>query len=503
MRSPSPREISPRSPVASPSTSSEAWPMLKTASLTGIRLGSASRALAVRTLWRGTTSRHSRPSGGAKRSAWPSAHRTKPPSSAGATLSGCPSSRIAWASRSAPSSKMLSAATRPATIAAALVPKPPLSGMSERIVNSNVSGGASAANPRTIRLRRSRAIRRSVWTAKLPVSCTSTSMCRSSAAPITSKPGPRLAEEAGTLTVRRLFKDRALDRVQVRLARHDRAGLRKRGLRVLEPMAGEDADDAVGALDAVGQQPGDAGRRRRLAEHALVGREEAVGVEDLVVADGLHLAAARREGLHRLLPSRRVADPDRARDGLRVRDRRAVDQRGRALRLEAEQPRPRAHLLKALVVGGHVACVADRDAERVELAERVQQLEGRGLLAFDAERVDRVDQRDGMALGELAHELERLVEVAAQRDDARPVHQRLGQLAGGDLALGDDHRALQPRPRGVGGERGRRVAGGGADHGLRALAHRVGHRARHPAVLERPGGIGALELEPDLDAGAL
>ena len=37
-----------------------------------------------------------------------------------------------------------------------------------------------------------------VWTAKRPVSTTSTSMCRSSAAPITSNPGPRLAEERGT-----------------------------------------------------------------------------------------------------------------------------------------------------------------------------------------------------------------------------------------------------------------------------------------------------------------
>ncbi len=146
--------------------------MLNTASLTGIREGSASRAFWVRTAVRGTTSRHSRPGGGSKRSACPSAQSTKPPSSAGATLSGCPSSRVAWASRSAPSSKMLSAATRPATIAAALVPRPPLSGMSERIVNSNVSGGCSAANPRTIRLRRSRAIRRSVWTANWPVSST-------------------------------------------------------------------------------------------------------------------------------------------------------------------------------------------------------------------------------------------------------------------------------------------------------------------------------------------
>jgi hypothetical protein len=40
--------------------------------------------------------------------------------------------------------------------------------------------------------------------------------------------------------------------------------------------------------------------------------------------------------------------------------------------------------------------------------------------------------------------VERLVEVAAQRDDARAVHERLGELARGDLALGDDDRAGQP-----------------------------------------------------------
>src|SRR4051794_20720237 len=252
---------------------------------------------------------------------------------------------------------MLSAATRPATIAAALVPRPPLSGMSERIVNSNVSGGASAANPRTIRLRRSRAIRRSVWTPKRPVSTTSTSMCRSSAAPITSKPGPRLAEDAGTLTVRRrltpttafggrriraacaparppLIEDGLLHRGHVRLARHDGARVRERGLRILEPVAGEDADDAVGAVDAVGEQPGDARRRRRLAEHALVGGQKAVGVEDLGVADGGDTPARGRERLHRLLPASGVADPDRARDGLRVRDRPPVHERRRALGLE-------------------------------------------------------------------------------------------------------------------------------------------------------------------------
>ena len=52
----------------------------------------------------------------------------------------------------------------------------------------------------------------------------------------------------------------------------------------------------------------------------------------------------------------------------------------------------------------------------------------------------------GWRSDELAHERQRLVEVAAQRDHARAVHQRLGELAGGDLALGHDHRAASARP---------------------------------------------------------
>ena len=78
----------------------------------------------------------------------------------------------------------------------------------------------------------------------------------------------------------------------------------------------------------------------------------------------------------------------------------------------------------------------------------------------------------GCRLGQLAHERQRLVEVAAQRDHARAVHQRLGELAGGDLPLGHDHRAAQPGARGVGGGARGRVAGRGADHRLGALADR-------------------------------
>ena len=150
--------------------------------------------------------------------------------------------------------------------------------------------------------------------------------------------------------------------------------------------------------------------------------------------------------------------------------------------------------MPALPTGMHSASISP---------ELVEDLERRGLLALQPERVDRVHERDRAPLRELAHELERLVEVAAQRDHARAVHQRLGELARGDLALGDDHDAGQPPARGVGGGARGGVAGRGADERLGALAHGRGDRAGHPAVLERAGRVGALDLQPHLRAGAL
>ena len=68
--------------------------------------------------------------------------------------------------------------------------------------------------------------------------------------------------------------------------------------------------------------------------------------------------------------------------------------------------------------------------ERVERAvEILMDLEGRGLLAFDAELVHRVDEHDRVRLGQLAHELQRLVEVAREGDHTGAVDQRLGHLA--------------------------------------------------------------------------
>ena len=183
-------------------------------------------------------------------------------------------------------------------------------------------------------------------------------------------------------------------------------------------MTGEDADDRGGSLRAVEnrhpvrEQPGDRGGRGGLAEDALVGGKPAEGVEDLLVGDRRDAAAGGGEGRHRLLPAGRVSDPDRRGDRLRVLDRDAVDERRRALGLEAVEAPCGIHLLEALPVGGYVAGVADGDRERGgRLPHLLDHLEGGGLLALDPKWVHRVDELDRMPLGEIADDPERLVEV--------------------------------------------------------------------------------------------
>src|SRR5436190_2019877 len=169
------------------------------------------------------------------------------------------------------------------------------------LCTASVSGTCAGSAARALAVRTclcgtTRMASSSVWTSKRPVSSTSSSMCSPSAAASTSKPGPRLAEDAGTRTSLRLCIDGALDRFDAGLARHDGARLRERGLRVLEPVAGEHARDPVGVARPVLEQPGHAGGRRRLAEDALLAGQEAVRVEDLVVADRVDGAVRAREG---------------------------------------------------------------------------------------------------------------------------------------------------------------------------------------------------------------
>ena len=79
-------------------------------------------------------------------------------------------------------------------------------------------------------------------------------------------------------------------------------------------------------------------------------------------------------------------------------------------------------------------------------SERVDDLEGRGLLALDPVGVDRVDQRHRELVGQAAGQPQAVVEVALDLQQPGAVHQRLGQLAGGDLAVRHQHRAGDARP---------------------------------------------------------
>ena len=146
----------------------------------------AALAAAVDTSKPGIASTPSRPAGGSNRTGSP-AHITNPPSSAAATLSGCPSSSAASSNSGASSSYMWSAAHSPATIAAALEPSPAASGISERIVKRTPFAGCSRSKARTHRLSRSSGTPgRSHSTPKSPHSLTSSSSLRSSAAASTS-----------------------------------------------------------------------------------------------------------------------------------------------------------------------------------------------------------------------------------------------------------------------------------------------------------------------------
>ena len=121
-------------------------------------------------------------------------------------------------------------------------------------------------------------------------------------------------------------------------------------------------------------------------------------------------------------------------------------------------------------------------------------------LALQPVRVDRVHEGDRVLvlLGELAHGREGGVEVAAHGEHPRPGGLGLEELAGGDLAGRQDDDDLQPGGRPVGRGGGGRVARRGADDGARARLEGLRDGHHHAPVLERPGRVGALELQVEV-----
>ena len=117
--------------------------------------------------------------------------------------------------------------------------------------------------------------------------------------------------------------------------------------------------------------------------------------------------------------------------------------------------------------------------------------------------VDAVDQSHRVLLGELAGQGEAVVEVAVDLEQPGAVRQRLAQLAERDLALRDENRADHSGAYSVGSRAGAGVAGGGADDRAGSVLGRLGDGHGHATVLEGAGGVGALDLQPHLAAGAL
>src|SRR5689334_10198296 len=162
-----------------------------------------------------------------------------------------------------------------------------------------------------------------------------------------SNPGPRLALLAGTRTSTERPGGTRFTRSALEPERRgcregvDRhaggddlspVGGAQRPLGVLQAVPGDGADDPGPRRHEAGLVAREQARNRRrgprLDEDALLRREVAVGLEDLLVGDGLDAAAGLVASGHGLLPRRRVADADRRGDGLGMVDRVTEDDRG-------------------------------------------------------------------------------------------------------------------------------------------------------------------------------
>ena len=125
-------------------------------------------------------------------------------------------------------------------------------------------------------------------------------------------------------------------------------------------------------------------------------------------------------------------------------------------------------------------------------AELIANFKRSGLLAFDADGVDAVDDFDFAGLAEFANDAQCFVEIAFDRNRGRAVHQRLRQFAEGDFAVGQQHDAFHFGARGVSGRGGGSVAGAGANDDLRAAFLGFGDGHGHAAIFEGAGRIQCL-----------
>ena len=186
---------------------------------------------------------------------------------------------------------------------------------------------------------------------------------------------------------------------------------------------------------------------------------------------------------------RRSRDADGRRDGCRALHG-----------LAGEDPRlARSRLGEAAPVCAEVSAPAVGQREDVRRgAELLDDLERRGLLAFEAVRVERVDEHVRPAICKGTRGAKTVVEASAHLEHPSAERARLRELCGCDRAGRLENERLQPRARCVRRRRSCGVPRGGADDGMGTLLERSRDRDRHSPVLEASGRVRPLQLQVHL-----
>ena len=303
--------------------------------------------------------------------------------------------------------------------------------------------------------------------------------------------------------------------------------------RILEQVAGEDADDALGGVDqaALDQfaRAGDAGGAGGFAAEAPA-TDLGLGVENFLIGDALDHAAHQVEGPETFFQVDRAVDFDGAGQGFGAA---AGGVHGGIETVDLGVVHSAAVPAEAFVVDQAIERVGSggvddgqaRDffdqaqfeefgeglAERAGVAEvaagydnpvgnfpveRFEDAEHDGLLAFETERIDTVHQVNTKAGGDFLDAGHAGVEIADELERPHAVIEGLGKFAVGDLAAADeDQTADGGVGGGVDGHAGAGVAGGGAGGATSADQAGVGEGGGHAVVLERAAGVEAFVLE--------
>ena len=276
---------------------------------------------------------------------------------------------------------------------------------------------------------------------------------------------------------------------------------------VFQAVAGQNGDIlTIGIAPSIAHQFANAGnprRRRWLAEHAFQRRQIPPRRNNLVVADMIDQAARFVAGVDRQLPRGRIADPNRGSNGFGLGDGCAVDDWRCAAGLKAQHLRLAFALMRGVItlksqpIGRNIARIANRQRQIIwRIAQRVANFVGGGGLAFEPKRIDRIDQRHRMRVGQRSHHIQRLIEITLHDQQFCAIHQGLRQLAQCNFARWHHHHTFDAGASGIRGGGGAGVAGRGANHRSTARFDRFGYRHHHAAILERAGWIHRFQLQP-------